>query len=260
MLEQREKKKTSNGLQLVKQQLVVTHAVRQTWDSRIATQWCCTNTGLFEMLNPQKTYGFFLCFRKKTWHALSDGLTEDLAGFVLFSVKLYIGGLRQIAVPWAPFILDRLLYFSNILVLVIQTHDVFWEARTRPMNIIFVEFKLQGRSSAVVRVRIWPSECWYLRWTICHWDRDFSDNFGYTLSVSFHQLSLLNFVLIPPFIRRRSGRSWGDFEQSGALIWFSPSIGQKAISQCLRMPKSYDEWTRAPGGTSCHRVTALWLG
>jgi len=35
----------------------------------------------------------------------------------------------------------------NILVSVIQTYDVFWELRTQPMNIIFVEFKPQGRFS-----------------------------------------------------------------------------------------------------------------
>ena len=42
----RKKGKTSNGLQLMQQQLLFTHAIRQTWDSRIVTHSCYTNAHL----------------------------------------------------------------------------------------------------------------------------------------------------------------------------------------------------------------------
>jgi hypothetical protein len=65
---------------------------------------------------------------------------------------------------------------------------IWRSVRRLRLMVVGLSPRMSGFDSRIFRVRLW--------WTMCHWDRVFSDYFGLPLSLSFHECSIPIFIFI----------------------------------------------------------------
>jgi len=76
-------------------------------------------------------------------------------------------------------------------------------------------------------------------WDLSHWDRMFSDSFGFPLSLSFHHYFIFFFVLNRHLAGRQNGRSLATLQQCHAVSEIVEHHGGKVHSLLLQRPMYY---------------------
>ena len=106
----------------------------------------------------------------------------------------------------------------HALVFVTDNECVYCAVRTGFGNTLISQSNLSlliccAKSQALWRRRLPASarvpSIWDLWWTKCYWDSFFSEYLGFSLSLSFHQCSILIFVCMLLLLEKQTGEAWG---------------------------------------------------